>query len=51
MKKEVSHKTASPATPKPITVQPPNETFNAFFKLDLAALVVLTLVFVAIFIP
>ena len=37
MKKEVSPKTARPATPKPITVPPPNETFNAFGKLDLAA--------------
>ena len=44
-------RTASPATPNPITVPPPKEIFNAFGKLVLAACVVLTLVFVAIFIP
>ena len=29
--------TAKPATPNPMTVPPPNETFNAFGKLVLAA--------------
>ena len=51
MKKAVSPRTASPATPRPITVPPPKDIFNALGKLVLAACVVLTLVFVAIFIP
>ena len=51
MKKAVRPNTASPATPSPMTVPPPNDIFNAFGKLVLAAWVVLTLVFVAIFIP
>ena len=51
MKKQVSPKTAKPATPRPITVPPPRETFNAFGKLVRAAWVVLTFVLVAIFIP
>ena len=51
IKKVVSPKTAKPATPNPITVPPPKETFRAFGKLVRAACVVLTFVFVAIFIP
>ena len=51
MKNAVSPSTANPATPSPITVPPPNDIFNAVGKLVLAAWVVLTLVFVAIFIP
>ena len=51
MKKAVSPKTASPATPRPITVPPPKEILSAFGKLVRAACVVLELVFVAIFIP
>ena len=51
MNNKVSPKTASPATPNPITVPPPKEMFKAFGKLLLAACVVLTFVFVAIFIP
>ena len=47
----VNPRTAKPATPKPITVPPPKDTFRAFGKLVFAACVVLTLVFVAIFIP
>ena len=47
----VKPKTAKPATPSPITVPPPKETFNAFGKLVFAACVVLTFVLVAIFIP
>ena len=47
----VKPKTAKPATPRPITVPPPKETFNAFGKLVFAACVVLTFVLVAIFIP
>jgi hypothetical protein len=50
IKKEVKPRTAKPATPSPITVPPPKETFNAG-KLVRAACVVLTFVFVAIFIP
>ena len=44
-------KIAKPATPKPITVPPVNETFNACFKLVRAACVVRTLALVATFIP
>ena len=33
IKKQLRPKTANPATPKPITVPPPKETFNAFGKL------------------
>jgi len=51
MKNPVRPKTANPATPNPITVPPPKETFSACGKLVRAACVVLTLVFVAIFIP
>ena len=51
MKKLVKPRTAKPATPNPITVPPPKETFSACGKLVRAACVVLTLVFVAIFIP
>ena len=51
MKNMVSPKTANPATPSPMTVPPPKETFNAFGKLVFAACVVLTFVFVAIFMP
>lgn len=51
MNNKVRPKTASPATPNPITVPPPKDIFSAFGKLVFAACVVLTLVFVAIFIP
>ena len=51
IKKPVKPRTARPATPNPITVPPPKETFKACGKLVLAACVVLTLVLVAIFIP
>ena len=51
MKKPVKPRTAKPATPNPITVPPPKETFSACGKLVRAAWVVLTLVLVAIFIP
>ena len=51
MKKAVSPNTASPATPSPITVPPPKDTFKAFGKLVRAACVVLTFVLVAIRIP
>ena len=51
MKKVVKPKTANPATPSPITVPPPKDTFNASGKEVRAAWVVLTLVLVAIFIP
>ena len=44
-------KTASPATPKPITEPPVNDTFRAFIRLVRAASVVRTLAFVAMFIP
>ena len=37
MKNAVRPNTASPATPSPITVPPPNDIFNAFGKLVLAA--------------
>ena len=37
MNKPPKPKTAKPATPKPITVPPVKETFNACFKLVLAA--------------
>src|SRR5690606_24643946 len=40
-----------PATPKPITVPPPKETFSAFGKLVRAASVVLAFASVAILIP
>ena len=50
-KTNVRPNTAKPATPNPITVPPPNDTFKAFGKLVLAACVVLTFVLVAIFIP
>ena len=42
---------ANPATPKPITVPPVNETFKACFKLVRAACVVRTFALVATFIP
>ncbi len=42
---------ARPATPSPITVPPVKETCKAFDRLVRAACVVLTLAFVAIFIP
>jgi len=51
IKNAVNPKTAKPATPSPITVPPPKDTFNACGKLVRAACVVLTFVFVAIFIP
>ena len=51
IKNAVRPKTAKPATPSPITVPPPKEISSAFGRLVLAACVVLTLVFVAIFIP
>ena len=51
IKNAVKPKTAKPATPNPITVPPPKDTFKAFGRLVLAACVVLTFVFVAIFIP
>ena len=51
MKNAVRPKTASPATPSPITVPPPKDTLSAFGRLVLAACVVLTFVLVAIFIP
>ena len=51
MKNAVKPKTANPATPSPMTVPPPKETFNACGKLVRAACVVRTFVFVAIFIP
>ena len=51
MKNAVKPNTAKPATPNPITVPPPKETFNACGKLVRAACVVLTFVLVAIFIP
>ena len=51
IKKAVKPNTAKPATPNPITVPPPKDTFNACGKLVRAACVVLTFVFVAIFIP
>jgi len=51
IKNDVNPKTAKPATPRPITVPPPKETFKAFGKLVFAACVVLTFVLVAIFIP
>ena len=51
MKNAVRPSTAKPATPNPITVPPANDIFNASGKLVLAAWVVLTFVFVAIFIP
>ena len=44
-------KIAKPATPKPITVPPVNDTFNACFKLVRAACVVRTFALVATFIP
>ena len=43
--------TASPATPKPMTDPPVNETFSAFARLVRAACVVRTLALVAMFIP
>ena len=51
MKNAVNPSTAKPATPNPITVPPANEIFNASGRLVFAAWVVLTFVFVAIFIP
>ena len=51
MKKVVNPKTASPATPSPITVPPPKDIFKAFGRLVIAACVVRTFVLVAIFIP
>ena len=51
IKNPVNPKTARPATPNPITVPPPKETFKACGKLVRAACVVRTFVFVAIFIP
>ncbi len=51
IKNAVNPRTAKPATPRPITVPPPKEILSAFGKLVLAACVVLTFVFVAIFIP
>ena len=51
MNKLPSPKTARPATPIPITLPAVNDTFNAFAKLVLAACVVRTFAFVAIFIP
>ena len=51
IKNDVNPKTAKPATPRPITVPPPKEILSAFGKLVRAACVVLTFVFVAIFIP
>ena len=51
MKNAVRPKTANPATPRPITVPPPKETFKACGKLVRAACVVRTFVLVAIFIP
>ena len=51
IKNAVKPRTARPATPNPITVPPPKETFNACGKLVRAACVVRTFVFVAIFIP
>jgi hypothetical protein len=44
VKKEVKPRTAKPATPSPITVPPPKETFKACGKLVRAACVVLTFV-------
>ena len=44
-------KTASPATPSPITVPPPKDTCNALGKLVLAASAVLAFASVAILIP
>lgn len=49
--KVLSPKTAKPATPKPITVPPRKDTFNACARLVRAACVVRTLALVAIFIP
>ena len=43
--------TANPATPSPITVPPPKDTFNACGKLVLAASAVRALASVAILIP
>ena len=40
IKNAVNPKTARPATPRPITVPPPNDTFNALGKLVFAAWVV-----------
>ena len=51
MYKPPSPNTAKPATPNPITAPPVKETFNAFERLVLAALAVLTLALVATFIP
>ena len=51
MKNKLKPKTAKPATPRPMTVPPPNATFKALGKLVLAAWVVLELASVAIRIP
>ncbi len=51
IKKRLKPRTANPATPSPITVPPPKDTFNAFGKLVLAASVVLLLASVAMRIP
>ena len=51
MKNKLKPNTAKPATPNPITVPPPNDTFKAFGKLVRAASVVRTLELVAIRIP
>ena len=51
MKNPVNPNTAKPATPRPITVPPPKETFNAWGNEVRAAWVVRTFVLVAIFIP
>ena len=51
MKSELRPKTASPATPSPITVPPVKATLSASFKLVRAACVVRTFALVAMFIP
>ena len=48
---KLSPNTARPATPKPITVPPPNDTFSAFGKLVFAASAVLAFASVAIRMP
>jgi hypothetical protein len=48
IKNPVNPSTANPATPSPITVPPPKETFNACGKL---ALLLCYILFLAIFIP
>ena len=51
MNKEPKPKTASPATPIPITLPAVNDTFKAFAKLVRAACVVRTFALVAMLIP